>query len=80
MQRLELLACSLDFIERHMNETVRTEDIAAACYCSKSTIPQSGEIHGDLSEICKSVTGSPAGSFPERRYLFYAEKRYQPAL
>ncbi len=38
MQRLELLACSLDFIERHMNETVRAEDIAAACYCSKSTL------------------------------------------
>ena len=36
--KLELLAEALEYMEQHLQEDVHTEDIAAACYCSKSTI------------------------------------------
>lgn len=38
MRGLELLACSLDYIEKHLNRSLKTEDVAAICYCSKSTL------------------------------------------
>lgn len=38
MKNLELLANALEFIEEHLQDDIRTEDIADACYCSKSTI------------------------------------------
>ena len=36
--KLELLAEALEYLEQHLQEDLHTEDIAAACYCSKSTI------------------------------------------
>ena len=38
MSKLELLAEALEYVEQHLQEDLHTEDIAAACYCSKSTI------------------------------------------
>ncbi len=38
MGNLELLACALSYIEEHLEEEICTEDIADACYCSKSTV------------------------------------------
>ncbi len=38
MKNLELLANALEFIEEHLQDDIRTEDIADACYCSKSTV------------------------------------------
>lgn len=38
MHNIELLAASLAYIETNLNRDFRTEDIAAACYCSKSTL------------------------------------------
>lgn len=38
MKNLELLACALEYMERHLQEEICTEDIASACYCSKSTL------------------------------------------
>lgn len=38
MQNMELLLCSLEYIEQHLREPVKTTDIAAACFCSKSTL------------------------------------------
>ena len=38
MGKLELLAEALEYIEQHLQEDLCTEDIAAACFCSKSTI------------------------------------------
>ena len=35
---LELLAAALEYLEAHLEEDVRTEDVAAACYCAKSTL------------------------------------------
>lgn len=38
MKQIELLANALDFIERNLNNNIKTTDIAEACYCSKSTL------------------------------------------
>ena len=35
---MELLAAALNYLETHLEEDVRTEDVAAACYCAKSTL------------------------------------------
>lgn len=38
MHNVELLIISLEYIENHLGDDIRTEDVAAACYCSKSTL------------------------------------------
>lgn len=38
MRNVELLIVSLEYIENHLGDDIRTEDVAAACYCSKSTL------------------------------------------
>lgn len=38
MQHIELLMAALEYIEIHLCDEIRTEDIAAACFCSKSTL------------------------------------------
>lgn len=38
MSHISLLANSLYYIEEHLTSNIKTEDIAAACYCSKSTL------------------------------------------
>ncbi len=38
MENMSLLADALEYVERHISDDIRTEDIAAACYCSKSKL------------------------------------------
>lgn len=38
MQNLELLMLALNYIEVHLCDELKTEDIAAYCFCSKSTL------------------------------------------
>ncbi len=38
MKHIELLAGALTFIENNLTNPIKTEDIATACYCSKSTL------------------------------------------
>ncbi|MBQ7776557.1 MAG: helix-turn-helix domain-containing protein [Lachnospiraceae bacterium] len=38
MSRLALLTNALEYIEENLVEDIRTEDIAKACFCSKSTL------------------------------------------
>ena len=38
MSQISLLTNSLCYIEDHLTGNIKTEDIAAACYCSKSTL------------------------------------------
>ena len=38
MESLELLARALEYMEEHLQEELRTEDVASACFCSKSTL------------------------------------------
>ncbi|MBO5144670.1 MAG: helix-turn-helix domain-containing protein [Lachnospiraceae bacterium] len=38
MNNMELLASALAYIENHLHEEIKTQDIADACFCSKSTL------------------------------------------
>lgn len=38
MSNLELLANVLEYIEQHITEDIHTDDIASACYCSRSSL------------------------------------------
>lgn len=38
MQNIELLMAALEYIEIHLQDEFKTEDVAAACFCSKSTL------------------------------------------
>lgn len=38
MENLDLLAKALEYMENHLREELRTEDVAYACFCSKSTL------------------------------------------
>lgn len=38
MRNVELLMISLEYIELNLRDELKTEDVAAACYCSKSTL------------------------------------------
>ena len=38
MGNMELLASALEYVETHLEEDVRTEDVAGACFCAKSTL------------------------------------------
>lgn len=38
MNKLELLSMSLAYMEDHLCEDIKTEDVARECYCSKSTL------------------------------------------
>ncbi|MBO4747521.1 MAG: helix-turn-helix domain-containing protein [Clostridiales bacterium] len=38
MSKLALLANVLEYIEQHISEDIHTEDIASACYCSRSSL------------------------------------------
>lgn len=38
MKNIDLLVDSLEFIEAHLNEDMKTADIAEFCHCSKSTL------------------------------------------
>lgn len=38
MSKVELLANALEYIEKHLTQELKTENIAKACFCSKSTL------------------------------------------
>ena len=38
MNNLDILANAFEYIEQHLREDIKTEDVAAACYCSKSKL------------------------------------------
>lgn len=49
MDNLELLAEALEYIEQHLEADIRTEEIARACYCSKSTLEKLFRFVNDIS-------------------------------
>lgn len=38
MNNIEILANAFEYIEKHLREDIKTEDVAASCYCSKSAL------------------------------------------
>ena len=38
MNNIEILTCALEFIEENLQNEIKTQDVADACYCSKSAL------------------------------------------
>ena len=38
MRNIELLVTAIEYIEAHLRDEIKTEDVAAFCFCSKSTL------------------------------------------
>ena len=49
MNNLELLADALTYMENHLDKEIKTEDVAGACYCSKSTLEKLFRCVNDIS-------------------------------
>ena len=64
LNKMTLLATALDYLETHLDEDVRTEDVAKACFCSKST----------LEKLFKSVNGIAVHDYLMRRRMMKAAK------
>jgi AraC family transcriptional regulator len=67
-----LLANALEYMECHIGDEIRTEDIAAACYCSKST----------LEKLFRFVNGISVHDYLVRRRMMKAARmlKEMPAL
>ena len=53
MTKLELLANVLEYMEQHITEDIHTDDIARACYCSRSSL-ESFEV-SDLEAVLRRI-------------------------
>lgn len=49
MNNIDLLASALSYIEQHLEEKINTNDIAEACYCSKSTLEKLFKCVNDIT-------------------------------
>lgn len=72
MQKIELLMSALEYIEIHLGDDLKTEDIALACFCSKST----------LEKIFRNVHDISVHEYIIRRRMMIAAKTLsmQPKL
>lgn len=64
MNNLELLTNALEYVESHLQEDICTEDVAKACFCSKST----------LEKLFKCVNHTTVRDYLVRRRLTQAAK------
>lgn len=64
MRNVELLMESLQYIEEHLCEDIRTNDIAAACHCSKST----------LEKMFQCVNGISVHGYVMKRRMMHAAR------
>ena len=71
MDKIEILANALAYIENHLKSDIHTEDVACACYCSKST----------LEKIFRFVNNISVRDYIIRRRMMLAAKTIisQPA-
>lgn len=65
MRNIELLVTALEYIERHLCDEIRTEDIAASCFCSKST----------LEKLFRNVHGISVHEYIVRRRMMLAARK-----
>lgn len=63
-QNIELLMASLEYMENHLSSDIRTEDVAAACFCSKST----------LEKLFRCVNGLTVHDYVIRRRMMLAAR------
>ena len=64
MQNVELLVASLEYMENHLSDDIKTEDVAAACFCSKST----------LEKMFRCVNGLSIHEYVVRRRMMLAAR------
>ena len=65
MKNIDLLIGSLEYIEEHLNEDMKTADIAEACHCSKST----------LEKLFQNVNKISVHGYIIRRRMMLAARR-----
>ncbi len=65
MKNIELLEAALEYIESHLSGDIRTEAVAAACFCSKST----------LEKLFRCVNGISVHNYVIRRRMTLAARR-----
>lgn len=65
MRNIKLLMTALEYIERHLRDEVKTEDVAAICFCSKST----------LEKLFRKVYGISVHDYIIRRRMMLAAKK-----
>ena len=65
MQNIELLMLALEYIEAHLCDEVKTEDVAAFCFCSKST----------LEKLFRGVYDISVHEYIVRRRMMLAAKK-----
>ena len=65
MQNIELLVASLEYMENHLSDDIKTEDVAAACFCSKST----------LEKMFRCVNGLSVHEYVVRRRMMLAARK-----
>ena len=64
MGNMELLATALEYMENHLEEDVRTEDVAKSCFCAKST----------LEKLFRCVMNTSIHDYMVRRRMMKAAK------
>ncbi len=65
MQNIELFVNCLEYIEQHIGDISKTEEIARECFCSKST----------LEKLFRCVNGISVQDYIKRRRMVLAAKR-----
>ena len=65
MQHIELLVTVLEYIEMHLRDDMKTDDIASACFCSKSA----------LEKLFRSVYHISVHGYIVRRRMMLAAKQ-----
>lgn len=65
IQKIELLMDALAYIEMHLSDEIQTEDVSAACFCSKST----------LEKVFRNVHNISVHEYIIRRRMMFAAKQ-----
>ena len=65
MHNVELMMSSLEYIENHLKDDMKTEDVAKACFCSKSA----------LEKLFRCVNHISVHDYLVRRRMMMAARR-----
>jgi AraC family transcriptional regulator len=75
MHQLEILTQAIAYIENHLSEAIKTEDVAAACFCSKTTLEKlfrtqkNCSVHSYIIRRRMTLAGQELRQHPERRII-----------
>lgn len=75
MQKLEILTTALEYIEQNISKTIRTEEVAQACYCSKTSLEhifrslQNISVHDYVVRRRMTLAGRELYMNPQKRII-----------